>query len=265
MSSVKEPYYFARNLVQKDDPILKPITDKEQYLALFKRASNKKVIGEASVHYLADSDAPKLIHEVSPSAKILISLRDPVERQFSEYLMLYSRGLLKKSFREEIDNSIYLKEKYIESYLRLNSGLYSENITNYIDIFGKENIKIIIFEEWRNNPKTTLENILKFLNINWKIKEFTPEIFNKYEGNKIPRGYITKYILQNEESINISKYLLPKKSREFIKKILMKQEEKPKMNDVDRKFLQNYYHNDVEKLKKILKRELPWKNFSNTK
>ena len=48
MSSVKEPHYFAKNLVEKNDPILRPIRNKEEYLKLFKNAGNKKVIGAFS-------------------------------------------------------------------------------------------------------------------------------------------------------------------------------------------------------------------------
>ena len=77
MSPKKEPNYFSENTIPNDHPI-KPIRDKKKYLELFKGVKGEKIIGEASTSYLADPEAPKLIHEACPDAKILISLRDPV-------------------------------------------------------------------------------------------------------------------------------------------------------------------------------------------
>ena len=86
LSPIKEPYYFCRILVT-DDHFLKPLRDETKYFQLFDNVKNEKIVGEGTTHYLADPEAARLIHEISPSAKILISLRDPVEREFSHFLM----------------------------------------------------------------------------------------------------------------------------------------------------------------------------------
>ena len=79
MSPVKEPHYFSKSIVP-DNHFLKPIRDKKKYLNLFEGAKNEIAIGEASPTYLADPEAPKLIHELVPNAHIIIILRDPIER-----------------------------------------------------------------------------------------------------------------------------------------------------------------------------------------
>ena len=86
MSAIKEPNYFSINTVPDNHPVLKPIRDKMKYLSLFDDVTNEKIIGEASPDYLPDPDAPHLIHQVAPHAHIVIILRDPVERAFSDYL-----------------------------------------------------------------------------------------------------------------------------------------------------------------------------------
>ena len=93
MSPIKEPNYFSVKTISQNG-LLNTIRDKKKYLALFKNVKDEKIFGEASSSYLADPEAPNLIHQVSPRAKILISLRDPAERIFSHYLM--SRRLGKK-------------------------------------------------------------------------------------------------------------------------------------------------------------------------
>ena len=136
MSSEKEPNYFSSKIVAKK---FRPwiIRDKKKYLHLFEEGTNMKYVGEASTNYLADPDAPKLIHEVSPHAKIIISLRDPVERLFSHYSMSKSRGRNDYSLSKQID--LELKYGVDPEKPRIGVKLYSlyyENVQRYIDIFN---------------------------------------------------------------------------------------------------------------------------------
>jgi len=101
MSPVKEPAHFNPNTNYTRFSTI-PIRDKKKYLELFKDVKDETAIGEASPTYLADPQTPYLIHEVVPDARIIIILRDPVERAFSEYLLMYAIGVLKCSFSELI-------------------------------------------------------------------------------------------------------------------------------------------------------------------
>jgi len=102
MSPIKEPNYFSRQILP-DNHRLKPIRDENKYLNLFKGAKNETILGEASPSYLVDPGAAELIHYYSPHAFILISLRDPVERLFSHYLMMRRNRILKASFYVVLD------------------------------------------------------------------------------------------------------------------------------------------------------------------
>lgn len=93
MPTTKEPHFFGRDL-----PILPHtcVRNASKYRELFADAGNAKRIGEASVWYLYSKQASREIHEFNPSARILISLRNPVD-------MLYSlHGQFLRSAREEI-------------------------------------------------------------------------------------------------------------------------------------------------------------------
>ena len=268
MSPVKEPYYFCPNLVKENDSVITPIRNKEKYLELFENAENETILGESSVHYLADPDSPKLIHEVSPNAKILISLRDPIERELSHYSMLYDRGLLTSSFHQELEKELNKKADYLEPCIRLNAGKYVDSIKRFLKIFGKENVKIIIFEEWKIETEKTIEDILKFLGLNQPIYEIENKIYNKYVGKKkVPRGKISQRLLQSEHAKSLVRRLIPNSGRIFLQeRILTKQEgRKPKLTPQDREFLKNYYREDVKKLETLLGRKLPWKNFGSKK
>ena len=86
MSPIKEPFYFAPHTVQDDASDL--IRDKKEYLRLFEKARGYIAVGEATPIYLWDPDSPKLIHQTVPHARIIMILRDPIERAYSNYLMM---------------------------------------------------------------------------------------------------------------------------------------------------------------------------------
>jgi hypothetical protein len=260
MSPFKEPNFFSISVIRDDDPLEK-IRDEKAYLDLFKKVKNEKIIGEASPFYLTDPETPSLIHKVSPDAKILISLRDPVDRMFSHILQEKRRRNLEGSFRDHLMNEIKLGDKSWE-YFAIKHGKYADNVQRYLDTFGNKNVKIIIFEEFVKNTEESINDILRFLGINYKLDNFKAERYNAYFNVK-PRGRISTKILKNKTVHRITTKLIPQYGRKFLKeKILLKKDtEKPKLLEEDKKILKDIYENDVRKLKKILKKELPWKNF----
>ena len=154
-------------------------------MKLFENAPDKSIIVDASASYLSDPDAPKLIHEVSPEAKILVSLRNPIERAYSAYLMHWSRAIIKKTFLDEISYELTHEIDLSKPNIRLPAGFYYEDVKRYLEIFGKNNVKIIIFEEWIKDPKKTIEEILKFINLNYNLNNFHYDIFNRFY---VPKG-----------------------------------------------------------------------------
>jgi len=258
MSPVKEPNYFSVNTIPNDHPI-KPIRDKKKYLELFKGVKDEKIIGEASTSYLADPEAPKLIHEACPDAKILISLRDPVEQAFSAYLMFLRVRSLKTSFHEQIKKEMNHETKNSFTSIRLEGNLNSENVKRYQNVFGNSDVKIIIFEEFVNDTKSEIENILKFLGITYSLDNFKPEIYNKFA---ISRGPIAKSILKNKSFKRAASKILSQSTRKLLReKFLVKNPPKPTMDSSDRKLLVKFYYDDVQKLKELLGQDLPWKDF----
>ena len=258
MCPYKEPNYFNRKTIEDEHPIQK-IRTEEKYLKLFKNATHQKIIGEAS-GYLSDPDAPNLIHQVSPNAKILILLRDPVERVYSHYLMNFSRGLISTSFSQEIEYVLQNGFNPRKWGIEMEVGLYSEHIKRYLKIFGHEQVKIIIFEEFFNNTKKNMEEILKFLELDKTLSNFTAEKHNPYTTT---RGPIAKQILNSKKIQRISYALTSESTRRTLANyLLLGKKPKPKMSEKDRETLIKFYKGDVEQLKLILGRKLPWKNFS---
>ncbi len=258
MSEVKEPNYFS-NATVPDNHTIKPIRNKKKYLDLFKNANNNKILGEASTQYLADPEAPKLIHEVAPDAKILISIRDPVERIFSGYLMGRRLGTAKLSFWEELQKEISGKADPAKTRLRSNVGFYSGHIKRYLDIFGTKQVKIIIFEEFTKDPKRYVEEVLNFLGINHTFSNFINEKRNPFA---VSRGPISRNIRRSKIIHKVGERIFTASTRKYVREnILEKKQPKPKMEQSDKDFLINFYKEDVKKLEDLLGKKMPWRNF----
>jgi hypothetical protein len=257
MSKIKEPNYFSIKVIPNNHP-LKPIRDKKKYLNLFNKVTNEKIIGESSPTYLIDSEAPKLIHEVSPHAKIIIIIRDPVERTFSQYLMGIRLGKIKLPFHELINKE--LKEKQNNnSQLRLETGLYSKYIKLYKNIFGENQVKIIIFEEFIKDVEGTVQKVLDFLGIQVKFENMNPQVYNAFG---VVRGPLSQHILTNRKLRKLAELTIPLSARRVLREnIILKKQTKPKMKDKERGLLIDYYREDVKEVQSILKRPIPWPNF----
>jgi len=256
MCPKKEPNYFNKKVIKDDHPLPK-IRTEEKYLRLFENVTDQKIIGEAS-NYLRDSDAPNLIHQVSPKAKILISLRDPVERVYSHYLMLVSHGLISNSFHQKIEDELQNGPNPHQWGIKMNIGLYSEHVKRYLKVFGHEQVKIIIFEEFVKNTKEILEEILIFLELDKTLSNFSAKKHNPYTTS---RGPIAQQIRNSKKIKQLARVLIPESTRKNLANYILLDKSKPEMSEKDRESLIKFYKDDVEQLKLLLGRKLPWKNF----
>ena len=103
MSSVKEPNFFSSKEVESLFYNSKCIDDSNDYHGLFSK-EKRQIIGEASVSYLYYEKVPNRIHDYNSEAKIIIMLREPVERSFSHYLMDYRLGFCSVKLEDIIAN-----------------------------------------------------------------------------------------------------------------------------------------------------------------
>ena len=103
MSSQKEPDFFSDESLQKQGMYYgrNRVDTIGKYNALFEK-EDVILRGEASVSYLYYEDVPKKIKEYNHDGKIIIILRNPIDRAFSHYLMDYRLGLISESFERVI-------------------------------------------------------------------------------------------------------------------------------------------------------------------
>jgi len=261
MSPLKEPNYFS----SFDKEYLLSISDKrivvkkEEYLNLFKDAKNEKFLGEATTQYLRNPKVPKLIHEKSPNAKIIIILRNPIERAFSHYLLRVSRGQT-FSFSEAIKMSIESKDIIISTITR--PSFYAKDVSRYVSTFGSDNVKVLIFEEFIKETEKTINEVLIFLGIESESPKMRNLLHNKLTR---PRNKLLGKVLRSKLFRSVGKKLPSKLKAVIIKDIISAEiEKKPEILYNDIKLLKELFSKDVKELEQILNHKIGWKWFENT-
>ena len=122
---------------------------------------------------------PSRVKSIIPNVKIIILLRNPVNRAYSHYNHEVRRGIEKLSFekaikreQEKMDNEIkkILEQKYYYSsifrnYSYITRGIYINQIKKWIELFPKSQFLIIKSEELFENPKVILKKTFDFLDL----------------------------------------------------------------------------------------------------
>ena len=136
--------------------------------------SKNKITGEACVNYLR---FPQLAFEIKkdvPDVKIIILLRNPVDRSFSDYNYQVNHNKIENlSFDDALRFEEYRPPGNLQYRLQ---SLYVELIQPYLQVFERKNIIILDFNDLVNSPEKMLAKVCTFLSIsqksNWNIKPF---------------------------------------------------------------------------------------------
>jgi len=258
MSKLKEPNYFSRVIVPDDHPV-RPVRNESQYLQLFAEAGEARIVGEASPTYLADPEAPRLIRNAVPHAKVLVSLRDPIERAYSHYLMMLNNGTARGTFLDEIKRGLALGENRSLALLRADVGLYYPQVERFRSGFPDSQFKVLLFEEFSADVAGSLQQVLEFLGVEPPSSEFATPAYREYSA---VRGPLVRYLFGNRTIARASELLISPGVRKAIRdRFLVKKTAKPPMPPDAREFLVQYYMDDVQSLARLLGRDLPWRNF----
>lgn len=229
----------------------------EQYIDLFREVDTESVIGEASTGYLYSGAAAKGIYNAVPDARIVMILRNPVERAFSHYKMDLANGAVCGEFYEEFCND---SDSHVQgwgvTHLYRDLGLYSQQVQRYLDVFPRENIRIYLYEDWSYDNHAILNDLASFLRISpFEVEERLTANTSSLQ----PKNLGLMKLARKMKIGSALRTLLPKDIVGRIKGTIYKPIS-VKLTPDDRKRLSSLFAQDIICLESLLDRDLSaWK------
>ena len=198
----KEPNFICKDLTQSHYNVQDP----ELYNSLFTHAGDKKCIGVGSVWYLTSKIAATEIKKFSPSAKIIIMLRNPVDMIYSLHgLYVRTQNEDTADFQQALEMqalrmkgfSIPQNCYFPEGLFYTEVGKYHDKINRFIDVFTRENIHVIVFDDFSQNTPQCYRDTLEFLKVD---ADFQAE-FDLEKAAKIIQPMVLKQIRHSHPGI----------------------------------------------------------------
>ncbi|MEY4517492.1 MAG: hypothetical protein RLZZ499_91 [Cyanobacteriota bacterium] len=271
MSSIKEPHFFCADFHLESDRAygkqrFYDFRSESAYLQLFSKAKNVKVAGESSTNYLYSQVAAEKIYNFNPDAKIIIVLREPAKFLYSlhshyvkfteenEPDFLTALALETKRKQEEALSPRVTSPSYLYYSQRVQ---YYQQVKRYCDRFKPEQIKVIIFEEFKSANEHIFREVLEFLGVE---PNFTPE-YSAINVNKEVKFKAVNNLINNPLAKSISKNLLSQEFNDFVRdnvveKLLWHQAPKAKIPEEIKLQLKQQYQPEVAKISELLQLDL---------
>jgi hypothetical protein len=264
MSALKEPHFFT--FMEGEFPsrgrglgVLRQnaVTDRARYEALFADAGNAKAVGEASPSYLRAPQVPGRIRALIPAARLVVILRHPVDRTYSDYIGLVRDGLeTARTFEESLrDQERRRRDGHTFASL-VESGFYHRHLTRYYDHFPREQIRVYLHEDLVQDPVALLQSLFSFLEVD---PTFVPDVSRRYGRTGVIQNPLLRFLWTRVGPVARSTPLplvLPREVRARIIRRITRDIVQPPMNPETRAELLDVFREDITALQDLIGRDL---------
>lgn len=221
----------------------------EWYRRQFGPALEGQHLGEATADYLARNSAMQRIAEFAPDVKLIASLRNPVDRAWSHYLLLRERGKETRSFTTAIDEelqTIAADGPEATGVIYTLHGLYDVHLERAFDLFPRRQIFVSVFEQMTADPAATYRMVCDFLDVD---PDFVPPLL----GEPVNR-YVKFRSLRLRE---VSKRLPGPAGRVLARINTRRYAASPQLPEVERRRLAAFYAERVMAVERLLGEPIP--------
>ena len=226
-ASRKELHYFSWRHIYGELWYRTNFPTKISKYYFYKKTGQKLLSGEATSSYLFYPMIPERMKKVLPDVKLIVILRNPVNRAYSDYCMVFRNNKEQLSFEKAIEleekRCIGERERMIQDpsfapeHYRIHSylarGVYADQLEDWFKHYDREKFLILTTEDFRKDPQKTLDQVFDFLGV-------------------------SLFQAKNLKDLNVGNY--------------------KEMNEDTRKFLVEYFKPHNERLFKLLQRSFDW-------
>lgn len=227
-----ELHYFSREYSRGED----------WYLSQFSEKGFGRTVGEKSNSYLYVPEAAARLHRHLPHAKLIVQLRNPVERAYSNYCMLFRRG----EVGADIGN--YIDPSQGENMRFLVAGNFASHLQSYIDLFGREALLILFMEGVLDDPETQMSRARAHLGL--PPRPLAPDGQEKVKDKTVPvvPARLRKRLAWMKPII---RPLRGTPMFEAVRKAIARKTQYPPLTNELRKRLNDYYRPSIKVLEQM--------------
>jgi hypothetical protein len=261
MSPVKEPLFFAfggraLNFNGPGDAEMnwRAVTSLDAYQALFERGAGRRARGEASSAYLYYPEAAQRLHAMAPDTKLIVTLRCPADRAYSNYLHALLSG------REplwDFEQALHAEPSRISQgwshfFHYRSKGWYHRQLRHWYELFPREQIMVNLYEDLRFEPAAMLRRIFHFLNVD---PDYPIDAETRYNVSGPPWGIRLRLFLQRGSPL--ARRMLPDATRASLKTAVLKYTTGPSVTPWRvRDEMMKDYAPDIDQLANLIGRDL---------
>ena len=195
---------------------------KSHFPILFSKSKNQKnsfITGEYTSTYIYHPDVPKRIFNLLPKIKLIVILRNPIDKAYSTYQQQFRFGEYTTSFEDtvnaefrrinlnkdfpELNSNNYDFENFVAQNI-IRHGIYADYLETWLKIFDRKQILILNSEDLKNSTKETLHRVFHFLIVsNYDIANTSQVNVGKYSPiNKITMKKLIEFFKPHNQRLN---------------------------------------------------------------
>jgi hypothetical protein len=214
MAASKEKHYFGSDLhprlARRQDRRPRPRQKQDwfdqrwdEYLGLFAEVQDRKRLGEASVWYLYSSRAAREIKDFSSQADIIVMLRNPLEMLPSLHSQFVHVGIEPV---EDFERALALDEERERSgtprgfppHSYRSAVRYADQVRRYLDVFGRDRVHVIIYDEFRDRTPDVYRATCEFLGVD---PSYVPEIEVVNPNKRVRSRALRRFVWEPPETL----------------------------------------------------------------
>ncbi|MET0366510.1 MAG: sulfotransferase [Sphingobium sp.] len=232
-----EPHYFSSDYDRGID----------FYRDFFTDAPDGAMLGEKSADYLAHPHAASRIAALLPDVPMVVQLRNPVERAYSDYCMLYRRGTVQGPPEAYFDRATTTQPRFLDD------GLYAQHLQRWYDLFDPAQIHVLLFEDVKKAPRLTMQAVCEHIGApHHFVDALSDRRVNDGSAQFLPLA-LRNALAPFKDSV---KPLRNNPVFNGVRNLLVREVRYPPFLPDTRARLVDFYAKDVERLGKMLNRDL---------
>lgn len=232
--------------------------------SFYKEYQGESIVMQGGVNYYFELEFINQVLDYQPEGKYILILRDPVERAWSAFQYFTKLGQEKRSINQALEDELIGRNKPEDRhrYAYLEHGLYGKYLQLLLNQIPRERLLILQYRDLFNDPETNLRRTFKFLDIDPEFQVNTTVSKNK--TGQVRFSWLNEILFSKRGIVGlIKKYiplqkLMPLSWRIKLGNVVRDMnviagKEKPVLSEKDRAFMEDFFREDQEELKGILK------------